>query len=123
LVTFHPKTEIWDALGSEIKQPTGANNRDDLQSGVYGLFSGTDSSFGENKLGVVGECIWIYNAANQKQVASGDCSGEKPGEFRVPLAPGRYVVRGPGGNKVVEIKNAQWTRLDSVFEIPVGRSR
>jgi hypothetical protein len=53
---FHPKTAIWDALGSEIKQPAGANNRGDLQSGVYG-FSGTDSSFGENKLRVVGECM------------------------------------------------------------------
>jgi hypothetical protein len=119
---LHSKTTIWEGLGSEINRPPPRDNRGVRQSGVYG-FSGTASSFGENRLDVVGECIWIYDASNQEKIASGKCSGNKPGEFRVPLAAGHYVARGPGGNKAVEIKNGKWTRVDSVFETPLGRSR
>jgi hypothetical protein len=120
---FHPTSAIWQGSYSEKEgQPLHTGNGDAAASGVYG-FSGTTTSFGENKMGVVGECIWIYNFAKQKQVASGACSSTKPGEFRVPLAPGDYIVRGPGGDKTVQIKNGQWTKADSIFEIPVGRSR
>jgi len=119
---FHPNTAIWEVPSSgKANQPAPTSSRGIPQSGVYG-FSGTASSFGENKLGVVGECIWIYDGPSHKQVANGDCSSDNPGEFRVPLTPGNYVVRGPGGDRVVEIKNDQWTRVDSVFEITLGRS-
>ncbi|MGH7781559.1 MAG: DUF3179 domain-containing protein [Candidatus Binataceae bacterium] len=115
---FHPKTAIWkEPGGDKANEPKPTGNRGGPQSGVYG-FSGT-----ADKRGVVGECIWIYDPLNQKQVASGGCSASKPGEFRVPLAAGDYVVRGPGGNRAVEIKNGRWTRVDSVVVMPGGLAR
>ncbi len=105
---LHPKTAIWESALGDWPSPAGGNKR----SGVYG-FSGAGSQFGENRLGVVGECIWIYDGTNKKQLANGYCFGNKPGEFRVPLCPGRYVVRGPGGNRPIEIKEGRWARVDS----------
>ena len=113
---LHPKTAIWN--DTSVNHPIPAAGSADAQ-GVYG-FSGTTSQFGEDKRGVIGECIWIYDAMNRKQVTSGQCFQNKPGQFHVPLGPGRYVVRGPGGNRAVEIKKAQWVRVDSALEVPAG---
>jgi hypothetical protein len=115
---LHPKTAIWEQPCIEnASRSTPAGNNGPRQSGVYG-FSGTIG-----KRGVIGECIWVYDASNHKQVASGDCSGANPGKFRVPLAPGNYVVKGPGGNRTVEIKSGRWTRVDSVVAMPLERIR
>jgi len=108
---LHPKTAVWNAA----PEVSGR-----IQSGVYG-FSGVSSPFGdEEKKGVVGECIWIYDAANQKQIDKGSCLAEKPGEFRVPLSPGHYVVRGPAGNQAVQVSAGQWARVDSVVKLAIG---
>jgi hypothetical protein len=107
---LHPETVVWGDA------PYGSGG---VQSGVYG-FSGVSSPFGEDRRGALGECIWIYDAANQKQIATGACSDKKPGEFRVPLSPGRYVVRGPGGKKAVEVTSDQWVRVDSVLKMALG---
>ncbi|MGH7916236.1 MAG: hypothetical protein ACREQE_02110 [Candidatus Binataceae bacterium] len=90
-----------------------------LQSGVYG-FSGAKVGDSETNEGVVGECIWIYDRHNQKQVAKGDCYENDPGKFRVPLNPGHYVVRGPGGNTPIDVPNRGWTKVESIVKLPVG---
>jgi hypothetical protein len=86
---------------------------DAVESGVYG-FSGAlkaESSI----MGVMGECIWVYDAYNKQQVAKGDCDH---GNFRVPLKPGTYVVRGPGGNQKIRVKPHQWVKVRSLVKIP-----
>ncbi len=84
-----------------------------VQSGVYG-FSGAIK--GESSLsGVMGECIWIYDSENAKQVAKGDCD---QGNFRVPLTPGQYVVRGPGGNQKIDVKPHKWVKIRSLVTLP-----
>ncbi len=117
---FHPDAAIWNETGIEkSRRPPPAEKRGTATSDIYGS-SGTASPFGKNKMGVVGECLWIHDILSRRQLASDDCSNENPGKFRIQLKPGKYVVRGPGGDKRVEIKSAQWTRVDSVAEIPLG---
>jgi hypothetical protein len=114
---FHPETAIWlDPRAQGPASPKSSSDDVSPKSGVYG-FSGAGSA-SAGKRGVIGECIWIYDASNRKQVASGECSTKKPGEFRVPLAPGNYVVRGPGGSRAVEIRRGKWIWLNSVVEMP-----
>jgi hypothetical protein len=86
------------------------------QSGIYG-FSGTGAkgtSDPNTRSGVIGECIWIFDARGKNQIAKGNCA--TPGNFRVPLAPGRYVVKGPGALQSIEIKPGAWTKVDSIGE-------
>jgi hypothetical protein len=87
-------------------------------SGVYG-FSGARVPDGDPQ-GVIGECIWIYDASNRNQVAKGDCIESAPGKFRVPLKPGNYVVRGPGGSKPIEVKPGGWIRIMSIVALPMS---
>jgi hypothetical protein len=87
-------------------------------SGVYG-FSGARVPDSDPQ-GVIGECIWIYDAANRNQVAKGDCIESAPGRFRVRLKPGRYVVRGPGGSKPIEVKPGGWIRIMSIVALPMA---
>jgi hypothetical protein len=91
---------------------TQAAASDEVESGVYG-FSGAMK--GGSPSGVIGECIWIYDADNKKQIAKGDCD---EGNFRVVLKPGTYVVRGPGGNQKIEVKPRQWVKIKSLVELP-----
>ena len=113
--------EIGNADGAEIRRmpscmldfelvPPAAS--DEVESGVYG-FSGAMK--GGSPSGVIGECIWIYDADNKKQIAKGDCD---EGNFRVVLKPGTYVVRGPGGNQKIEVKPHQWIKIKSMVELP-----
>jgi hypothetical protein len=90
-----------------------------IQSGIYG-FSGAHSDLETNPEGVVGECVWIFDAMDKSQVAKGKCSERQPGKFRVVLKPGRYVVHGPGGNQKVEIKRGEWVKVTSIVLLPLG---
>jgi hypothetical protein len=90
-----------------------------IQSGVYG-FSGGKVPGADFPEGVVGECIWIFDQLNKNQIAKGQCTERSPGKFRVVLKPGRYVVRGPGGNKPFEVKAGQWIEIESVTLLPAG---
>jgi hypothetical protein len=90
-----------------------------IQSGVYG-FSGGKVPGADYAEGVIGECIWIFDQLNKNQVAKGECTERSPGKFRVVLKPGLYVVRGPGGNKPVEVKPGQWIRIESLTLLPAG---
>jgi hypothetical protein len=90
-----------------------------VQSGIYG-FSGAHSDLGTIPEGVVGECVWIFDAMDKSQVAKGKCSERQPGKFRVLLKPGRYVVHGPGGNQKVEIKRGEWVKVTSIVLLPLG---
>jgi hypothetical protein len=89
-----------------------------VQSGVYG-FSGAKA--GDNAPeGVIGECIWVFDQANKAQVAKGECRESNPGQFRVRLTPGKYVVHGPGGNRAIEVKQGQWVKIVSIVPIPAS---
>jgi hypothetical protein len=90
-----------------------------IQSGVYG-FSGGRVPGADFPEGVIGECIWIFDQANKNQIAKGECSERSPGKVRVVLSPGRYMVRGPGGNRPIEIKAGQWINIESVTLLPAG---
>lgn len=94
-------------------KPIPAAASDEVESGVYG-FSGAIKG-GGSLSGVMGECIWIYDADNKKQVDKGDCD---QGNFRVVLKPGTYVVRGPGGNQKIEVKPHQWIKVKSLVKLP-----
>ncbi len=103
--------------GSAISAPAppGAVSGD---SGIYG-FSGAKVADGEPQ-GVIGECVWIFDAADSAQVATGDCGEGAPGKFRVKLSPGRYVVHGPGGNKPIEVKPGGWIKVTSLVALPLS---
>ena len=91
----------------------GAQGSAAARSGVYG-FSGTGppgSSDPSQISGAIGECVWIYDSENKRQVSKGDCDA---GKFRVALPPGHYILRGPAGNKPIEVKAGSWTKADSV---------
>ncbi len=90
-----------------------------IQSGIYG-FSGGKIPGADFAEGVIGECIWIYDQLNKNQIAKGDCTERSPGKFRLVLKPGRYVVRGPGGNQSIEVKAGQWIKIESVTLLPRG---
>jgi hypothetical protein len=85
-------------------------------SGVYG-FSGARVADGSPR-GVIGECVWIFDASDKTQVTKGDCDEANPGKFQVPLTPGHYVVHGPGGTKAIEVKKGHWIKVISVVALP-----
>ena len=88
-----------------------------IRSGVYG-FSGARVADGSPQ-GVIGECVWIFDINNKSQVAKGDCTDSDPGNFHVALSPGHYVVRGPGGNKAIEVKKGHWVKVTSIVPLPM----
>jgi hypothetical protein len=88
------------------------------QSGVFG-FSGGKVPYSDPE-GVVGECIWIFDAQDKAQVAKGDCAERTPGQFRVVLKPGRYVVHGPGGNTPIEVTEGKWIKVESIVALPLA---
>jgi hypothetical protein len=89
-----------------------------IQSGIYGFSGGKVPD--SDPEGVVGECIWVFDEHNRRQVAKGECAERTPGKFRVVLKPGRYVVHGPGGNTPIEIKSGQWVKIESVVGLPLA---
>jgi hypothetical protein len=89
-----------------------------VQSGVYG-FSGASAPMGDPE-GVIGDCVWIFDEDNRSQIAKGVCEERDPGRFRVVLKPGRYVLRGPGGNKAIEVRRGGWVKIESVALLPVA---
>jgi hypothetical protein len=91
-----------------------------VQSGIYGFSGARPPDPTAAPSGVVGECIWIFDAGNKNQVAKGDCTKKNPGDFRVALRPGHYVVRGPGGDQTVLIKLGGWVKVTSIALIPVS---
>ncbi len=103
---------VRDSKQKLAAKPIPRAARDKIESGVYG-FSGALK--GGSPSGVIGECIWIYDADNKQQLAKGDCA---EGNFRVVLKPGIYVVRGPGGNQKIEVKPHQWIKIRSVVQLP-----
>ena len=105
------KSDVTKAAGSPPKAP--------IESGIYG-FSGGKVPGADFPEGVIGECIWIFDQHNINQIAKGQCPERSPGKFRVVLKPGRYVVRGPGGNKPIEVKAGQWIKIESLTLLPAG---
>jgi hypothetical protein len=106
---------------SDVSSPKAAGSQPEapIESGVYG-FSGGKVPGTDYPEGVIGECIWIFDQFNVNQIAKGDCTERSPGKFRLVLKPGRYVVRGPGGNKPIEVKAGQWIKIESVTLLPAG---
>jgi hypothetical protein len=91
-----------------------------VQSGIYGFSGGRNPDPTAAPSGVIGECIWIFDAGNKNQVAKGDCAEKDPGNFRVALRPGHYVVHGPGGNQTVDVKLGGWVKVTSIALLPAA---
>ena len=108
---------VQTATASPVTSSPARSAEPPIQSGVYG-FSGGKAAGSDFAEGVVGECIWIFDEANKNQIAKGECSESQPGKFRVVLKPGRYVVRGPGGNKPIQVKPGQWINIESITLLP-----
>jgi hypothetical protein len=107
-----------DDTANNRPKPRGMDKNAVADSGVYG-FSGARTGDNDPQ-GVVGECIWIFDAANKAQVARGICDETRPGQFRVGLKPGKYVVRGPGGNRAIQVKSGKWIKVDSIVPLPIS---
>jgi len=56
------------------------------------------------------ECVKIFDAAGQKLLATGTCSGTW-GQFSIPLPPGRYIVVKEGTRTAVDVAPGQWVNL------------
>jgi hypothetical protein len=116
-----PRPKFADSTpSSAAAAPTpGASVVDaNIDSGVYG-FAGAQVAEGGQE-GVIGECIWVFDESDRHQMAKGDCRAVEPGRFRLPLRPGKYVVRGPGGDQAIEVKRGQWTKVTSMVQLPLG---
>jgi hypothetical protein len=87
-------------------------------SGVYGI-SGARVADGAPE-GVIGECVWIFDADDRHQVAKGECAEPEPGKFRIALKPGRYVLHGPGGIRPIEIQSGVWVKVMSLVDLPMS---
>jgi hypothetical protein len=87
-------------------------------SGVYGM-SGARSAGGAPE-GIVGECVWIYDADDRRQVAKGECVEPNAGQFRIALKPGHYMLHGPGGIKPIEIPPGGWIKVMSLVDLPMS---
>ncbi|HVC44688.1 MAG TPA: hypothetical protein VND20_07700 [Candidatus Binataceae bacterium] len=87
-------------------------------SGVYGM-SGARLAGGAPE-GVVGECVWIYDADDRRQVAKGECVEPHAGQFRIALKPGHYMLHGPGGVKPIEIPPGGWIKVTSLVDLPMS---
>jgi hypothetical protein len=98
--------------------PTPRASPPSLPSGIYG-FAGAGAPFSAPE-GVIGECIWIFDERDSLLIAKGECAEKTPGEFRVMLKPGRYVVHGPGGNRSVTIRPGAWVEIKSVASLPLA---
>jgi len=112
-ILFVAATEGQPAAQNKPETSAESSAADRVQSGVYG-FSGAVRGEGSPS-GAIGECIWVYDVKNTRQVAKGDCD---QGNFRVPLKPGQYVVRGPGGNEKIDVKPHQWVKIRSLIKLP-----
>jgi hypothetical protein len=106
------------ASTSDLATPSSATAQAPVQSGVYG-FSGAGTPLGAPE-GVIGECVWIFDASDRKQVAKGDCAEKDPGSFRIALKPGHYVLHGPGGNHPFHVQAGRWVKVESVASLPIA---
>lgn len=77
-------------------------------SGVYGAMVAAWGNVPSNP--PTYECVKIFDADGQRPVATGTCSGIWA-QFRVPLAPGRYVVEKGGKRTVIDVAPGQWVNL------------
>jgi hypothetical protein len=115
-VLVHPASGGAQAGKSGDASKAAASGAPSAQSGIYG-FSGTGAkgtSDPNTRSGVMGECIWVFDAPGKNQITTGNCAS--PGNFRVALAPGHYVVKGPGVSQSIEVKPGAWTKVDSIGE-------
>ena len=90
-------------------------------SGIYGYLTAAWGNPPANPPST--QCVTVYDSAGIDLVARGTCSGMF-GNFRVPLAPGRYVVELGGSwesrngtmlfvpnRRTIEIGEDQWLKL------------
>jgi hypothetical protein len=115
-VLIHPASGGAQASKNGDNTQAAAPGAPSAQSGIYG-FSGTGAkgtSDPNTRSGVMGECVWIFDAQGKNQITTGNCA--TAGNFRLPLAPGRYVVKGPGATQSIEVKPGAWTKVDSIGE-------
>jgi len=108
------------SIHTEAKATKTVGGAPPVQSGIYGFSGARIPDPTAAPSGVVGECIWIFDAGNKNQIAKGDCAEESPGNFRVALTPGHYVVHGPGGNQEVEVKLGGWVKVTSIALLPAA---
>lgn len=107
-----------EAITPPSSAPSNVAFGDRGESGVYG-FSGARVAEGAPE-GVIGECVWIFDERDKRQIAKGDCREAEPGKFRIALKPGRYVVHGPGGSQRIEVKRGMWLKVMSLVELPLA---
>jgi len=90
-------------------------------SGIYGYATAAWGNPPANPPST--RCLKVLDSSATKLIATGTCSGIR-GDFRVPLAPGRYVVEIGGSwqpkngavtfvpnRKTVEVGAGQWAKL------------
>ncbi len=117
---FHPDTKIWSPesgpqaggaeAGSAARAATGTSGTP--QSGIYGK-AGVGSEMGGFR-GIEGECVWVLDSTSQTQTAIATCSA---GRFRLALPPGRYLLKGPGGRQIVEVRKNDFTYVSSIVAV------
>ena len=101
--------------------PSSTPSQSMSDSGIYGYLTAAWGNPPANPPST--ECIKVYDSAGVNLIARGTCSGTF-GNFRVPLAPGRYVVEVGGSwesrngavhfvpnRQTVEISEGQWLKL------------
>jgi hypothetical protein len=122
LAAFFVSQGIGCAISSSTDTaPTSTPSQSMSDSGIYGYLTAAWGNPPANPPST--QCVTVYDSAGIDLVARGTCSGMF-GNFRVPLAPGRYVVELGGSwesrngtmlfvpnRRTIEIGEDQWLKL------------
>jgi hypothetical protein len=109
------------ALPRQQEAPSAPEGAITTGSGIYGS---TVAAWGNPPANPpTTQCLKVFDSSVTNLIATGACSGVG-GNFRVPLAPGRYVVEIGGSwqskngavtfvpnRKTVEVSTGQWVKL------------
>ena len=93
---------------------SGSQSGDD--SGIYGFVGGGGGAPPGQSITIKGPCVTVLDPDSQATVATGVC--DEHGKFRIPLAPGRYVITGVGQRQTVEVKPGAWVVSSFLLMMP-----
>ncbi len=85
-------------------------------SGIYGFVGGGGGAPPGHSITIKGPCVTVLDPDSQATVATGVC--DEHGKFRIPLAPGRYVITAVGQRRTVEVKPNAWVASGFLLMMP-----
>ncbi len=102
--------------GGRPKHGDGSGSQSADDSGIYGFVGGGGGAPPGQSITIKGHCVTVLDPDSQATVATGVC--DEQGKFRIPLAPGRYVITAVGQRQTVEVKPNGWVESSFLLMMP-----